>query len=718
MSQTIFVTQDRHNSPQHIYGLDLSNTDIITLQRATADLYRLLPSSLSSLTFQYRDEEGDLVRMDTTAELVEVMKEKAEAGGTLLLIVGQASDDAAAMSDGDSDSDSFVRVEASDYMSPPSTARSYSDSPITPPSPQAELAARDPESQRPQAAPTQPDDDKAEEAATAPVLPLNPPSAAATAAVQPTVQAVVDSPPQPHDAGEAAASPLVAAEAHQHAEVDEKQPQPEAVRARSASGPPFIIEPPPPILVRRRKGAQTPAFARPLVANINRMLCEAKRVVNCAGQCWMNDVQSVVGPKVTQLRTALSHSMTAVSNAASARPNMVVVAAVLLMLLGGALAASHTMASTNSRAQTGRPFAKRLEARIERIERYGQKLLAEHSDTTDTLFTLGGQLSQSVKRIEALEAQLQQQQRSIDSLQSVLSLYIQEVEQLKTDADSRYAEQTTQQRAHTKAHKGRSWLMEDWPLKEAEPLKQGNSDGKIVRKYEDSVNHWMSAFDSSPQEELQPFNSQQPTEQRQSEIRRASTSSKAPSSALWGEPSRFATSVSSVAWSSPSSAQAYSSVGATYAGSSSSSSSVSASSASSSLFDSERKSARTERAERRERQKRERELTNSIWSFPTLEDDEPYKPATPTSPPAATSTSASAFTTATKSCTSSCSSSRDEPKPSQHKPDRRSGSCTGYKGSGKAHEKSLKQVGKKIGKALQTVNDAAKRVWKAWKSQW
>jgi len=848
-----------HRSPARtdVITLPSSSPTIDDLQHATASLY----SSLLSFTFQYRDDEGDWVRMDTTAELLEVLKEKAEAGEVLQLMLGQAYEDGAAVaSDADSDdSDSFVRVEAADYMSPSSAASPHNDKPVVPQSSQPAHAVSEEEAQTPPTAPSSAESTEA--GAAAPSQPSTPPAATVTVTAQPAQPAMEllahpAAPTQPavvpgaqeeaaqkksrqreaEDGGDSeaesfnnllrtanpfvvfssakreevrAARPSLSArqvttelaalwaelppaerevyelaakrlrldarrEADLHpgggaafdadlmqareiaarkgarlalkarirqrnalrdAEQDEKQPQPEPVQPAAAPAPPSTAAPHAPAVVRPRKAAQAPAFARPLVANVNRKLGEVKRVVNRVGHRWLSDAQRVATPRLIQLWAALSAAVRTVKGVASTRPSVLVIGlVVVLSLLGMKAAVGRRGVGGSVQRWVPDPAVQRLEARIKTIESYGQKLLADHTDTTDTIFTLGTQLSQSTRRIDtidaaldamepvvqAMSAKLQLQQITINAFQAHLEAYARNMQQLRADVDKLTAEQTTQQWSHTKAHKGRSWQDDDeWPplpQKVAESVKKRDSrSSELASLYDDTIDELIlaSVFGSSPQEELQPFNSQQSSEQYKSETRRSTTAKSSPSSAVWGEPSRFAT---SAAWSSPSSAHSHASAGSTYASSSS------ASSAPSSLFESERKSARAERAERRERRKQEKEKVDSVWTFPGLEDKAQHKPAAATAPPPPPPASTSS-STHSSSCSRS-SARNDNNKPSHHKKsDWWSSSSSSSQQSKK--ERGLKDVSKKIGKAaqkmtkaLQTVNDAAKRVWKTWKSQW
>ena len=750
---TVHIT--RYHSPKHIHTIQLPtpNPTITTLHHAASTLYSLPHHPAPALTFHYRDEEGDLVRMDTTAELVEVLKEKAEAGERLLLIVGQASEDvAAAVSDADSDdSDSFVRVDATDFMpySPSAATSSHSSSYAVPQSAQGGgRTVSEPETRSQQLMQTT--TDVTEVTANDFTQPSNPSSAATTATVQPAAQPAVNSELQSSDATEQSATSSAETEVKKDADIDEKQQQPEPVQPLVAPKPPLASASPPAAVIRPRRSAATPAFMRPLVASANSQLSQVRRVVNRVGHRWLSEVQTVLTPRMTQLWAALSGGMLAVKSVMSARPRVLLFAVVLVMAL---LWAKSQVLVSRGRAD---PSVARLEARINAIEKYGQKLLADSRDTTDTIFTLGNQLSQATQRIDSMQAELltmererdevrryahraaeasdetaawlsqyaqplhtvvQEQQLTFKTLQQQLNEFIGQLDQLKAAIDNHKPPPQQQPSAHSKpTHKRRSWLDNDWPQKADVATDSYRSD--VASLYDDSIEDLILAsvfeFDSSAQEELQPYNNQQSSKQRKSDTRRAAVAPDSPSSALWGEPSRFAT---SVAWSSPTSAQSYSSAGLSYSSSSSSSASSTAVASSGS------KSARAERAERRERRKQDRENVDSLWSLPSLgEFAKPAAAATPPPPPASTTS------TSTSSCTSSrsstCADKHSHHKSKPDKSDRHSSSSTcasqphHYSKKSDQDKKSLKNVGKKIGKALQTVNDAAKRVWKAWKSQW
>ena len=733
--------------------------------------------------------------MDTTAELVEVLKEKAAAGETLLLLVGgQASDEieSPGVSDADSDdSDSFVRVEASDFM-PPSmhsaVASSSGNSPPVSQPTQTSTAISGSTAQLPQV--VQVGADKVEVTATVPLQPYQPPTTAGTATIQPAAQPVVSAPTEPEAAEQLVAATTAESGAKQSVQQDEKEQQPAMIQQvdrcmpapRRAHDDTELrdYDAVPPMFRRRRRAAQSAASARQLVATVNGKLSAMKRAVNRVGDRWISEARTVLTPRLVQLWAALSEAMRAVRGAVSARPSLVVVAVVLgLLLLGANVAVKRGGLFSSMHRRGPHSTVTRLEERVATIEQYGRQLLADHSDTTEAIATLRDELAhayqysygfefelnklanvvwdhkraaessstaaildQLSQQLLALETQVEQQQSTINALQFQLNLA--EVERLNDEATAQAAkhntEHSTQQSTHTTAHKRHSWLVDNWlaTMEAAQPVKQDDDNSPTdfaSTLYVDSIDDLLFAAsifsDVSPQEELQPFAAKQPTNHKaKSQALRAAAASNSPSSALWGEPSRFSS--SSAAWSTPSSAESYASAGSTYASSSAStslSSLPSASSSYSSLFDSERKSARVERAERRERRKQEKEMAESLWTFPHLDTDALSKKAaaaSPTTPPIPSSTSTSSSPLSRSSSSRSSTRHPDKLSTSHHstkrdKPTTTASTCGSQwsePSNNKKKDKSLKNVGKKIGKALQTVNDAAKRVWKAWKSQW
>ena len=699
----------RHNSPNKridVVDLPTSNPTIDTLKHATADLYSLPSHTLASLTYQYHDDEGDLVRMDTTAELVEVLKERAEMGTPLVLMVGQTGDEGlAALSDADSDdSDSFVRVEASDFQSdsPSSAANSHSNLAIRPHLLQAERAVSEPESRSPQTA--SPAADNTELAATAPTQPTSTHPAVFTPAIQPATQPLADSPSQ-LEATQQIVPPHSEANAQNDAKHEERQPQHGAVRPMMAVNQPFTVPLVSLPFVRRHNSAPAASDAHPITAAVNRKLGAFKRLVNCVGQRWTSEVRRVVKPRLRRAWAVLSESARAVKDTFSREIVFILGVKFLIVGIGLCLTSWYMAPATEI-------SPKSLEARVKTIERRieysGQNVLADNDfamQSLEAMYTMAN-------KIVRLEAQVEQQQLTIDSLSTQLN---RDVSHLTSLIDQRFTELSTQQWASTKPYKGRSWFDDEW---QSGQVKTADKRATYASLYDDNIDDLLleSVFGESPQDELKAY--KQPAKQRKSDTRRSSVASKSPSSAVWSEPALFAT---SAAWSSTSpSAESYAAASSTYASSQSSSLSSSAS-ASSSLYDSERKSARSERADRRERRRQERDAANSPWSFSHFDDERSDKPA------AATSDSQSQTQPADTHSFSSCrrSTTHDDQPSNHHKPTdcyssttscSNSGSKSGHK-RGKA-EKSLKAVGKKIGKALQTVNDAAKRVWKAWKSQW
>ena len=698
--------------------LPRSSTSIHTLQQAAASVCDIPQSALASLMLHYRDEEGDLVRMDTTAELVERLRELEARSEKLRLFVGQTSEgSAAAVSDADSDdSDSFVRVEASDFLPQADSPRSAHDTSAVLLTTTRALQAWDKVTEsNVQFSRIELGADNVDAATVLPSLAAIP----AATGVSPH-----HSPAQP-----AVESPSLADEAEGRSlSAEVHQPHsPDSLSIPARRLPPLRDARPQDDL--SQSVPQLPAVSSPLSAPaqasaLNRAVsARAVRLV-AAERTWLNNAYRVLLPKLWRLCASWSRGVRRVDTAAaSARPAVAVLAVMLVVALIGLKVAVVT--------RDNQPLQRsmwQLDARIRAIEEYGQRVLAEQRDTTDTVFTLGNQLSQSMaalrqheERIESMERLLQQRRIVIDALQQQMKRYEAEVQLLRAELA------TTQQSQPASAQKHSSWLDDGWNVDASERMPRAEGRAEFVPVYDHSLEDFIlsSVFDASPQEELQPYVTQTPGKQRKSETRRSTASSSLPSSALWGEPSRFS---SSAAWSSPSSADSYSSAGSTRA-SSIASSSASSSSSSSSLFDSERKSARAERAERRERRKQEAEMSDSLWSFPAPDAESTHKPTAKATTSSRDSASASAAASAS-SCasagsrsSSSCPTAADKPS-KQHKSSSSSGDSSTCSNSAwktqsrKGREKGIKQAAKKIGKALQEVNDAAKRVWKSWKSQW
>ena len=732
-SQLLLVTENQKTV--HAIALSATSPSITALQRATAEALSLPASTFPSLTFHYRDEEGDEVRMDTTAELVEVLREKAAAGEPLLLVAGLVNHDAAAaVSDADSDdSDSFVRVEASDCMashSPSSAAGLGSTSPAVPSSPHAGRSVSEPEAQS-QLAPTVVDETQVADASPA-TQPSSPPAASVTPAIAAVVRPAVDSPSQPKDVAQQAPAPLTEAEVKQEADVDEKQQQPISVQPSSIppnpSAPALCRNSSPPELARHYKVAQTPAFARPFVANVNRQLRKARLLVDTVGHRWLADVQRVAVPRLRQVGAVSLEGLRVVTSAVWAWRGLSTFVAGLVivsLLLGCTVEMGRQTIQKEwvHRQQRLSPYLRTLAWTAITAEQEQQA--TDDWNKLDFAATFVAWLDPTHQRLQTMEAQLHQQQLEIHVLRQQLDLYKAEVELLVADSMAKpTAGPSTQQWTHGKSHIGRSWLADNEREKEAAYGKKRDSRTEPASLYGDSIDDMILASVFGLSKEVQQYETQQPTEQRNSktETRRSTTASSSPSHALWGEPSRLA---SSAAWSSPSAAYSHASAGATH--STSASSTSSSASASSALYDTERQSARAERAERRERRRQEREreevereMADSIWAMGEPADETHYKSKKPAAA-AATTSSAAASSSHSHSSTSTSSRSHRADKASPHRSDwwTNSGSSSSCgKHSHKTKEKALKHVGKKIGKALQTVNDAAKRVWKAWKSQW